>query len=318
MQALEKKYRQTAQKRVRTLFPLEEDKFINFSSKDFLNLSFHPFVKSKGVEFAKKWGAGHLSTRPLIAYENQLHLLEESFAKFLGHETVTFFEHSLPLTQKIITEIPNALCLDAVDKKNGTLLDFEEAKEFKEKSNTILVVDDSKTIGWLGNLGFGHAAEKKEVDVLIGSFHKRFGSYVSYVATTNEMKKRLFEKIPELHKEKFIPPLFLGMIDASIHLIPSMRQERKKLSHIKNLLSHTVFKALFQQIDPKAPFINFEAESIPSAKKLQHHLADYFFYIQLDQKLLTFYPNLFHTEKEITNLYLALSSFKELSLQNVF
>jgi 7-keto-8-aminopelargonate synthetase-like enzyme len=214
--------------------------------------------------------------------------------------------------------MPNAVCLDAVDKKNGTLLDFEDAKELKEKSNGILIVDDSKTIGWLGNLGFGHAAGKPEVDLLIGSFHKRFGSYISYIATTNEIKKTLFEKIPELHKEKFIPPLFLGMIDASIHLIPSMKQERKKLNHIKNLISHTVFKSLFQQIDSKAPFINFEAESIASAKKLQLHLADYFFYIQMDQKLLTFYPNLFHTEKEITNLYLALSDFKELSLQNVF
>jgi 7-keto-8-aminopelargonate synthetase-like enzyme len=318
MIAVDKRLKQKSQKQVRTLFPIVEDTFINLSSADYLNLSFHPFVKLKGVEFAKKWGAGHLSTRPLISYEDELNLLEERFANFLGKESVTFFEHDDGLIEKIAASFSGSIRLDALNKKTGMLLDLDEALKLKENTQITLILHDSETLGVIGNHGFGIGSEKNFIDVLIGSFPKRFGSYISFVATSKEHKKKLFELLPILHKEKFIPPLFLGMLDASIHLIPSMKAERKKIHYVKTLITNTVRKIGFEVLDPKAPCVSFFLDTPSLAKKLQLHLADYFFYIKIDHNLVTFFPNLFHTEKEITNLYLALSNFKEISMKSIF
>jgi 7-keto-8-aminopelargonate synthetase-like enzyme len=163
----------------------------------------------------------------------------------------------------------------------------------------------------LGNHGFGISAQKEGIDLLLGSFHKRFGSYVSYFACSKELKRELFEKIPSLHKERYIPPLYLGMINASIKLIPSMKNERKKLFQLKQILQTTIRKVFLTTNESKAPFVPISLSSPFELKNFKFHLADHACIPGTSPSSLLFFPNLSLTEKEIANLFLTLSSYKD-------
>lgn len=313
MEQPQKKYKLKCQKRLRALFPGIHPSTINFSSADYLNLASHPYVKEQSISYSIKWGSGSLPTRGLPSYEEALKKTEDLLAKFLGHETVTFYESDPHLLSKINTLNGKPLILShMISRKTGTLICLDELRIMKESSNSFLGIDDSLSFSSLGNHGFGLAAQKEDVDLLLGSFNKCFGSYVSYFACSKKIKSDLFDKLPSLHREQYIPPLFLGMIDATIKLIPSMHSERKRLFNLKHLLHTTLRKIGFQPLETKAPFVTLPFSNPAEMKNVHLHLCDHFFLPSLSSSSLTFFPNLTLTEKDISNLFLSFSSYKEI------
>lgn len=256
----EKRYKQRCQRRLRTLFSTSTS--INFSSTDYLNLSNHPYVKEQGIAYSIKWGSGCLSTRMLHSYDEALKKSEARFAEFLGTETVIFYE-SNPL---LLASIP---CID----------------------NTL-------SFGILGPHGFGIGAQKEGINLISGGFSKSFGTYVSYLACSKETKSELFDRLPILHKEQYIPPLFLGMIDATIQLLPSMQAERKRYFALKTLLERTLQKAGFS--------------TLPLS--LHSHLLEHGVIPSVTKKDLTLFPNLSIEEKQILSLLPILSSYRSPSI----
>ena len=201
MEEPQRKYKLKCQRRLRTLFPGINPSTINFSSTDYLNLASHPYVKEQGIAYSIKWGSGSLPTRGLPSYEEALKKSEDLLAKFLGHETVTFYESDPYLLSKINMLNGKPLILtQSISRNTGTLICFDDLRTIKENSNSFLGVDDSLSFSSLGNHGFGLAAQKEDVDLLLGSFNKCFGSYVSYFACSKKIKADLFEKLPALHK----------------------------------------------------------------------------------------------------------------------
>ncbi len=307
MNQLLKKHRQKCQKQVRTLFPTASSETINFAGSDYLNLAAHPYIKEQGIAYSIKWGSGILPTRQIPSYEAALKKTEENFAKFLGHETVTFYEtdphllsHLTHLNDKPIT------FTNSISRQTGIATSPSKSKDL------ILAVDDSLTFSLFGKHGFGLMAENEEIDILLGSFSKNFGSYISYIACSKQLKSQLFDKIPTLHKEQYISPLYLGMIDATIKLIPSLNAERKRHHNLCKLLKNTLKKTLYAAEETKAPFATLSFSNNLEMKNLQLHLADNSFITSATNLALTLFPTLQITEKEITSLYLSLTTYKEL------
>ena len=313
MELLQKKHKQKCQKRVRTLFQEAGKACINFSSTDYLNLASHPYVKEQGISYAAKWGCGPLPTRPLPSYDETLTKSEKSLAKLLGHETVTFYESDPYLFSKITSlEEKPILSTHSISRKNGKVTSLDELIQMKERTKSSLIVDDTFTFSVMGSHGFGVMAEKAGIDLLLGSFSKCFGTYVSFFACTKQMKAHLFDKLPSLHRERQIPPLYLGMIDATIQLLPSMQAERKKIHQLSKLLYQTIRKLGYHAPESKSPFISIPFENPTELQNLQLHLADHSFIPSPSKTSLTLFPNLSLTEKEITQLFLTLSSFHTL------
>jgi 7-keto-8-aminopelargonate synthetase-like enzyme len=306
-----KKQKQIAQKKVRTLFSELDPTLINFASTDYLNLASHPYVKKEGIAYAMKWGSGLLPTRGLPSYELALKATEELFAKLLGFETVTFYESDPyllnPLTS--LNEKP-ILLQNSISRRTGMIHPLEELLLQKKETKSILAVNDSLSFSVLGANGFGLMAGQSGIDILLGSFSKCFGHYVSFIATSKELKSALFEKIPVLHKEQFIAPLFLGMIDASIKLIPSMDSERKKLIKLNSSLFKTLRKIGFEPIDTKAPFVPLTVERSAELKKLGLHLSDHSFITSPSPSGLIFFPNTNLTEKNIAQLLKTFTHYR--------
>lgn len=313
MDHLVKKHKQKCQRRLRTLFPGLSPSAINFSSFDYLNLASHSYVKEQGIAYSLKWGSGPLPSRPLPDYEHALKKTEDLLAKFLGHETVTFYEHDPYLFSKLpsLNDKP-LISTHSIVRKTGSLICFDELKQIKESSNSLLAVDDTLSFCMLGTHGFGLSANRPCVDLILGNFNKCFGSYVSYIACSKQLKAQLFDKLPSLHKEQYIPPLFLGMIDATINLLPSMQAERKKLLNLKQLLYTSLRKTPFNPSETKAPFISLPFINPLEMKNLHLHLADSSFIPGLFSSTLSFSPTLKLTEKNITDLFQTFSSYKNL------
>lgn len=312
MDLLQKKQKQKWQKRLRTIFPNIDNTSTNFSSIDYLNLATHPHTKAEGVLYSIKWGSGSLPTRTLSSYESCLTETENLLANFLGHETVTFYESDANLFANITSLFERPLIYaQSVSPKTGEFTQLDDLISIKKSSNSLLAIDDSLTFSVLGTHGFGICAEKEGIDLLLGSFHKRFGSYVSYFACSKELKRELFEKIPSLHKERFIPPLYLGMINASIKLIPSMKNERKRVLQLKQGVQTAVKKIFVTTNETKAPFVPIGFSSPFELKSYKLHLADHGCIPGTSKASLLFFPNLSLTEKEIANLFLTLSNYKD-------
>ncbi len=306
-----KKQRQIAQKKVRPLFSEIDPSLINFASTDYLNLSIHPYVRKQGISYAIKWGSGLLPTRGLPSYELALRSTEELFAKLLGFETVTFYESDPYLLRHLssLNERP-ILLQHSISKKTGTMHSLEDLLFLKKETQSILAVNDSLSFSALGTNGFGLMAGQPGIDILLGSFSKCFGSYVSFIATSKELKSALFEKIPALHKEQFISPIFLGMIDASIKLIPSMDSERKKLLKLNSTLFKTLQKIGFEPIKTKAPFVSLTISESAELKKLGLHLSDHSFIASPSPGGITFFPNTNLSEKNIFELQKSFASYR--------
>ena len=254
----DKRQRQRWQRRLRTLFAPTHS--INLSSTDYLNLSSHPYIKEQAIAYGIQFGTGSLPTRKLSSYEEALKKSEERFASLLGHETVTFYESTPHLFSSL--DAPN----------------------------------DTESFAVLGPKGFGLSAQKEEIELLTGSFSKSFGSYVSYIACSRKQKEKLFEQFPTLHREQYIPPLFLGMVDATIQLIPSLDAERKRLFTLRHHLYTALTKLGFVLTDTKEPFISL-------THNLKAHL--------MEQNAIVhdkLYLNLSLTEKQLTSLF---ASYKE-------
>ncbi len=260
-----------------------------------------------------KWGSGSLPTRTLSSYEIALNETENLLANFLGHETVTFYESDPKLFSKLtkLNEKP-LIFAQSLSPKTGDLTFIDDLIDIKKSANSYLAIDDSLTFSVLGTHGFGICAQKEGIDLLLGSFHKRFGTYVSYFACSKELKSELFEKIPSLHKEMYIPPLYLGMINATIKLTPSMQTERKKLFQLKQALQTAVRKVFLNTRETKAPFVPISFSTPFEMQNFKIHLADNSFISGVSPSSLIFFPNLSITEKEITNLLLTLMSYKEI------
>ena len=307
MNQLLKKHKQKCQKRIRTLFPSSSKETINLAGSDYLNLASHPYVKDQGIAYSIKWGIGILPTRQIPSYEEALKKTEENFAKFLGHETVTFYETDPNLLSSLsqIDDKP-IITANSISRLTGLLTPISKSE------GTLLAVNDSSTFTLLGKHGFGLMSGIEEIDLLLGSFSKNFGSYISFVACSKHLKLHLFDKIPALHKEQYIPPIYLGMIDATIKLIPSLNAERKKHQNLLTLLKNTLKKIGHPQLEPKTPFSIVQFGNPFELKNLQRHLADHSFIAGATPSSLTLSPTLKITEKEITHLYLTLNTYKEL------
>jgi 8-amino-7-oxononanoate synthase len=83
--------------------------------------------------------------------------------------------------------------------------------------------------GVMGEQGRGVTYGHYDIDLVIGTFSKAFGSFGGYVACSKNLKNYLMQKSGGLIYSTSVPPSMLGAIDAALDIIPFMNTEREKL-----------------------------------------------------------------------------------------
>lgn len=163
------------------------------------------------------------------------------------------------------------ILLDSLCTAKPSAPSLKEFAEIAKANRATFIVDDTQTIGMLGKHGMGLSAGLSGADLIFGSFGKGFGSYASYVSSTQELLHYMGYQNPTLQTLSPLPPFLLGLVDASLSLIPSMSMERNHLLSrakqlrlqikrgpyiIKDCLSHTL-SLLFNHPTERATFKNY-------------------------------------------------------------
>ena len=121
---------------------------------------------------------------------------------------------------------------ESVFSMDGDAADLRRLVELKKQYDCVLVVDEAHAVGVRGPQGAGLAAEMgvaAEVDVLIGTFGKAFGSTGAYAITTPEVREYLVNHVRPLIFTTGLPPMVLNWSAFVLRKCAAMEERRAKL-----------------------------------------------------------------------------------------
>ena len=122
---------------------------------------------------------------------------------------------------------------DGVFSMEGTIAPLTELVELKNKHKTLLAIDDAHGIGVMGVSGTGsleHAGLTiQEVDLLIGTFGKAFGTSGAFVAGNKELIEYLIQTSRTLIYTTAMPTLLTKATLTSLDIIINDDARRQRL-----------------------------------------------------------------------------------------
>lgn len=93
----------------------------------------------------------------------------------------------------------------------------------------ILYLDDAHAFGVMGPQGMGLAARRPEIDVVVGTFGKAWGSFGAVVTSNSLTRDYLVNVCPGFIYTTALPPAVIGAIAAALNLIPTLDADRQTL-----------------------------------------------------------------------------------------
>ncbi|WP_294479742.1 8-amino-7-oxononanoate synthase [uncultured Victivallis sp.] len=131
------------------------------------------------------------------------------------------------------------LVTESVFSMDGDTADLRRLVELKKLYDCILVVDEAHSVGVRGPKGTGLAAElgiADEIDVLIGTFGKAFGSTGAYAIMAPETRTYLINHMRPLIFTTGLPPAVLNWSCFVLDRCAEMDAERAKLRRMGETL----------------------------------------------------------------------------------
>ena len=138
--------------------------------------------------------------------------------------------HLDDLLKKTKKEIPKFIVSETLFSMDGDFVNVEELREIAKKYNATLYLDEAHSIGVYGDNGAGCAFGKKyEKEIVVGTFGKSFGSFGSFVSSSDQYIQKIINFCGGLIYTTALPPSVYASIDAAIEIIPNLNKERKNL-----------------------------------------------------------------------------------------
>lgn len=131
------------------------------------------------------------------------------------------------------------LVTESVFSMDGDAADLRKLVELKKKYDCVLVADEAHSVGVRGPAGTGLAAElgiADEIDILIGTFGKAFGSTGAYAIMAPEVKQYLINHMRSLIFTTGLPPAVLNWSTFVLGRCAGMDAERAKLRRMGDAL----------------------------------------------------------------------------------
>jgi len=308
---------------------LDNERWLNFASHDYLGLSHHSALKKKAIKALLEEGTGlasvHLQNSSL---QNQLEL-EAELKPFFGKEALLFFSSSISAEISLLkglTLSPSLIFLPVdyhlpITPHLATLAPYHHnLKELLEESRdssfiskiiiasphqvfdttfialaeehaAFIYVDATSILGIIDLPAIAYTHH-----ILIGGFHHAFGSSGACIASSSSIKEHL---LSNSFSEGSLSPAARGAIEAALELIPQMEGERRQLEQRAFWLKKKI-KELDIHILPSPPhMITFETEQLSYLQTLlhTHHILAHH-----DKKRTTFILNSHHTLDHLNQL----------------
>ena len=135
---------------------------------------------------------------------------------------------------------------ESIFSMDGDTVDLRRLVELKKRYNAILVIDESHGCGVRGALGGGVAEEQSalnEVDVIVGTLGKAFGSYGAYIVSSEIIRNYLINKMRSFIFTTALPPIITYWSAFTVEKVSAMRAERAHLQQLGNILRQAAKEA---------------------------------------------------------------------------
>lgn len=146
------------------------------------------------------------------------------------------YDHLKKCMENNFSQGNTLIVTESVFGMDGDRADLDKIIETKKRFNAFLYVDEAHATGILGSKGSGLASNKKDIDLVMGTFGKALGSFGAYAACSKKLKQYLVNYCGGFIYSTALPPPILGAIDAALELLPQMEKERREIQeNAKNL-----------------------------------------------------------------------------------
>lgn len=138
-----------------------------------------------------------------------------------------------------VTAPVKLILTESLSEVDGTRTDLARLTTLAGEHGALLYVDDSQTLGVLGEEGMGLAATHPDIDFVASGFGKACGTFGAFVACNQLMRDYISHFAEGFSVSAPLPPAALGAIEAAIDLIPDMEAERELIAaHSSFLRQH--------------------------------------------------------------------------------
>lgn len=159
-----------------------------------------------------------------------------SGAKFhrYAHQDLNHLE---ALLKKMAAQFDRVVIVsETVFSMDGDRSDVDALIQLANRYQAILYLDDAHALGVLGKNGMGLAAFQPEIDLVVGTFGKAFGTFGAFVACSRKVRDYLINFCPGFIYTTALPPAVIGAIEAALTLMPSLELERQNLRDLTQKL----------------------------------------------------------------------------------
>ena len=167
-----------------------------------------------------------------------------SFSRVLkfSHNDMDALEKKLQVAP---IDAPKLIVVDGVYSMEGDIAPLPRMVELCAQYNASLMVDDAHGLGVMGDCGRGtvnHFGLTDQVDLIMGTFSKSFGSLGGFIAGDHEVINYLKHNSRSLIFSASMPPANVAAVSRAIDI---MLSEPERLAHLWDLTrhAHAAFKA---------------------------------------------------------------------------
>ena len=186
-------------------------------------------------------------------------------------------DHLKNLLQKSRQQSYNRILIasETIFSMDGDISDIDKLVQLTRQYDAILYIDDAHAVGAMGTNGMGLASHRPDIDVVIGTFGKAFGSAGAYVTCSSLIRDYLINFCPGFIYTTGLPPGTVGAIAAALTLIPTLNLERQYLAQTAASLRSQLHQIGFDTGASRSHIIPLmigdEAKTLRLAQWLKEH-----------------------------------------------
>ncbi len=118
---------------------------------------------------------------------------------------------------------------ESVFSMDGDRPELDHMTEMARSYGAFLFVDEAHAVGVWGDRGRGLTFHNPDVDLVLGTFGKAFGSFGSFVLCSSRLKDYLINFCPGFIYTTALPPAVIGANQAALEVGMQLNEERDKL-----------------------------------------------------------------------------------------
>ncbi len=126
---------------------------------------------------------------------------------------------------------------------DGDRSDLQSISDLTQQHDAWLFIDDAHAMGVWGKNGLGLANSIQGIDMVLGTCGKAFGGFGAFLLCSSEIRDYLVNFCPGFIYTTALPPSVIGSIEASIELIPYMKEDRNRLYKHISVMREGIHKA---------------------------------------------------------------------------